>query len=238
MSSTIEPTSTIPATEVEQVAYSPEDTANSNIVDSGSVSKEEEETQQHEEEKDEHKDHQQTKATTIAPRADLAAELTFVQERLEAIAKEERTGADGEKVALEELGKSTEALISSHQLLTEKQAQLDLLSEDDSTRADVESEVGQLKNDSVAKEHQWSATKEVYHREFGPITEDVTTTAMTEGKAKAAQDIKQLQDQIASLQKQLDAVSIRRKQMAADAEEQHRRLEQEGGVLDDDEVAV
>lgn len=71
------------------MAHSPEDTANSNIVDSGSVSKEEEETQQHEEEKDEHKDHQQTKATTIAPRSDLAAELTFVQERLEAIAKYE-----------------------------------------------------------------------------------------------------------------------------------------------------
>ncbi|KAF9989367.1 hypothetical protein BGZ75_006656 [Mortierella antarctica] len=242
MSSAVESTSTTPATEVEQVAPSLEDTANSITVDSGSVSKEEdeeeeEEAEQHEEEKIEHKDQQETK--TMAPRADLAAELTFVQERLEAIAKEERTGADGEKVALEELGKSTEALISSHQLLSEKQTQLDLLSGDDSTRAEVESEVDQLKNDSVAKEHQWSATKEVYHREFGAITEDVTTAPLTEGKAKAAQDIKLLQDQIASLQKQLDAVSIRRKQMAADAEEQHRRLEQEGGALDDDdEVAV
>ncbi|KAF9958418.1 hypothetical protein BGZ72_000406 [Mortierella alpina] len=193
MSSTVEPTSAIAATEVEQVALSPEDTANSITVDSGSLPKEQEETQEREEEKDEHKDQQQTKTTAIAPRADLAAELTFVQERLETIAKEERTGADGEKVALEEI-------------------------------------------DSDAKEHQWSATKEVYHREFGAITEDATIAPLTEGKAKAAQDIKQLQDQIASLQKQLDAVSIRRKQMAADAEEQHRRLEEEGGVLDDDEV--
>ncbi|CAO3569214.1 unnamed protein product [Mortierella alpina] len=243
MSSTVESTSTIPATEVEHVAPRPEDTVNSNAVDSGSVSKEqeveaeEEEAQTHEEEKDEHRDPSQTK--TIAPRADLAAELTFVQERLQAIAKEERTGADGEKVALEELGKSTEALIASHQLLSEKQTQLDLLSTDDSARAGVESELDQLKNDTVAKDHQWSATKEVYHREFGAITEDVTAAPLTEGKAMAAQDIKQLQDQIASLQKQLDAVSIRRKQMAADAEEQHRRLEQENGMLDDDdEVAV
>ncbi|KAF9572260.1 hypothetical protein EC968_010126 [Mortierella alpina] len=238
MSSAIETTSTIAATEVEQVAPSSEDTPNSISVESGSVSKDEEEEKlQHEEEKHEHKDQEETKK--IAPRADLAAELTFVQERLEAIAKEERTGADGEKVALEELGKSTEALISSHQLLSEKQTQLNMLTSDDSTRVDVESEVNQLRNDSVAKEHQWSATKEVYHREFGAITEDITSAPLTEGKAKAAQDIKQLQDQIASLQKQLDAVSIRRKQMAADAEEQHRRLEQEGGVLDDDdEIAV
>ena len=39
--------------------------------------------------------------------------------------------------------------------------------------------------------------------------------------AKAEHDIKLLQDQIVNLQKQLDAVSIRRKQMAAEAEEQH-----------------
>lgn len=44
-----------------------------------------------------------------------------------------------------------------------------------------------------------------------------------------------LQDQIASLQKQLDAVSLKRKEMVADAAEQHRRLvERNGGGVDDE----
>ncbi|KAG0199164.1 hypothetical protein BGX28_007524, partial [Mortierella sp. GBA30] len=121
------------------------------------------------------------KTTTTAPHADLAAELTFVQDRLEAIAKEDRTGADGEKVALEELGKSTEALIAIRNVLGEKQILLESLDETDSNRADVQSEVDQLKKDLSDKEHQWSATKEVYHREFGPITDD-TSAPVTEVK--------------------------------------------------------
>ncbi|KAG0272863.1 hypothetical protein BGZ95_011347 [Linnemannia exigua] len=81
-----------------------------------------------------------TKKTTITavvvPQADLDAELTFCKERLEAIETEERTGADPEKIALEE------------------------------------AEIDALAKASSEKEHQWSATKEVYHREFGAIVED------------------------------------------------------------------
>lgn len=43
--------------------------------------------------------------------------------------------------------------------------------------------------------------------------------------ARTEKDIRVLQDQIASLQKQLDAVATRRRQMAIDAEEYRRRME-------------
>ncbi|KAF9908215.1 hypothetical protein EC991_010141 [Linnemannia zychae] len=178
-----------------------------------------------------------TKKTTIAaivvPQADLDAELTFCKERLEAIETEERTGADPEKIALEELEKSTRGLISVREQLNAKQEQLN--NTDSTTDRDtMQAEIDALTKESSEKEHQWSATKEVYHREFGAIVED-TSKPVTVVKAKAELDIKMLQDQIASLQKQLDAVSLRRKEMAADAAEQHRRLvERNGGGVDDE----
>ncbi|KAG0368577.1 hypothetical protein BC939DRAFT_474828 [Gamsiella multidivaricata] len=172
----------------------------------------------------------------LLPTIDLDAELKSVQERLEAIAKEEREGADAERVALEELEKSTVALVAVRTQLKEKQEQLDSLDQSDNSRSDLQSEVDQLAQEAVQKEHQWSATKEVCSREYGPIV-DSHAAPVTEVKAKAQHDIKMLQEQIASLQKQLDAVSIRRKQMAADAEEQHRKLAEQGpGIDDDDEV--
>ncbi|KAG0259533.1 hypothetical protein BG011_002581 [Mortierella polycephala] len=170
----------------------------------------------------------QSEASAVS-RLDLTAELTFAQERLAVIEKEDRTGADGEKVALEEFTKSTQALIESRSLLNEKQAQLDALDESDTTRSSVQSELDQLTEDAKHKEHQWSATKEVYHREFGPITED-SSSSVTQVKAKAEHDIKALQEQIANLQKQLNAVSIKRKQMVADAEEQQKRLDEQDTI--------
>ncbi|GJJ73001.1 hypothetical protein EMPS_05359 [Entomortierella parvispora] len=162
-------------------------------------------------------------------------ELVFIRERLEAIEKEERSGVDGEKIALEELEKSTLALSSVRQILGSKKAELDALPEsDDSARETVQLEIGVLEEQVITKENQWSATKEVYHREYGPIAEENNAAPVTEVKAKAEHDIKMLQDQIANLQKQLDAVSIRRKQMAAEAEEQHRRLAAEGPLSDDE----
>ncbi|KAF9919762.1 hypothetical protein FBU30_010587 [Linnemannia zychae] len=117
----------------------------------------------------------------IVPHADLEAELIFCKDRLEAIEKEERTGVDPEKIALEELEKSTRSLISIREKWNAKQEELDKID------------------------------------------------------AKAELDIKKLQEQIASLQKQLDAVSLKRKEMAANAAEQHKRLvEQNGGGIDDD----
>ncbi|KAK3833870.1 MAG: hypothetical protein JOS17DRAFT_60780 [Linnemannia elongata] len=164
-------------------------------------------------------EHTQTTATVtsavIVPQADLDAELTFCKDRLEAIEKEERTGADPEKVALEELEKSTRTLISVREQLAAKQEQLDDAA-DSNDRDGVQVEIDALAKESSEKEHQWSATKEVYH-------------------PKAELDIKKLQDQIASLQKQLDAVSLKRKEMVADAAEQHRRLvERNGGGVDDE----
>ncbi|KAI1320544.1 hypothetical protein EDD11_000506 [Mortierella claussenii] len=164
---------------------------------------------------------------------DLDAELITVQERLAAIKKEERTGADAEKVALEELEKSTQGLITIREQLSNKEKELAVLDESDNSRADVQTAVDRLTKEVGEKEHQWSATKEVWYREFGPITENKHSGIGSEVQAKA-HDIKVLQDQIESLQKQLDAVSIRRKQMAADAEEQHRRLAEEGGGISDE----
>ncbi|KAG0373130.1 hypothetical protein BGX24_012107 [Mortierella sp. AD032] len=171
-------------------------------------------------------------AVVVVPQADLDAELTFCKERLEAIETEERTGVDPEKIALEELEKSTRALISVREQLNTKQEQLS--NADSTNRDNAQAEIDALEKESSDKEHQWSATKEVYHREFGAIVED-TSKPVTVVKAKAELDIKTLQDQIASLQKQLDAVSLRRKEMVADAAEQHRRLvERNGGGVDDE----
>ncbi|KAG0220216.1 hypothetical protein BGX33_005576 [Mortierella sp. NVP41] len=195
--------------------------------------------QQHEDNNDqkkssEHEKHEEVNSTVQVPQADLDAELTVCKERLEAIEKDEgRTGADPEKIALEELEKTTQILISVRKELTTKQEQLDDEAEG-ATRDKLKEEIRVLSKESSEKERQWSATKEVYHREFGPIVED-TSKPVTGVKAKAALDIKMLQEQIASLQKQLDAVSLKRKEMAADAEEQHKRLAEQNHIDEDDE---
>ncbi|KAG0035297.1 hypothetical protein BGZ82_005336 [Podila clonocystis] len=158
-------------------------------------------------------------------------ELKFVRERLDTIAKEERSGADPEKIALEELEKSTKALIISRRTLKTKASELTTLDISDTRFQDVQLEIVRLTKETRGIEHQWSATKEVYYREFGPITDNAEP--VTEVKAKAEHDIKMLQDQIANLQKQLDAVSLRRKQMAADAEEHHRKLAEQSEIDED-----
>ncbi|KAF9347969.1 hypothetical protein BGX34_002782 [Mortierella sp. NVP85] len=149
---------------------------------------------------------------------DYHAELKATQERLEAIAKEKRTGADAERVGLEELEKATKAVIEAHEAVSKKNDQLSSLDEDDSDRPVVQSELDQLTKDATEKEYVWSATKEVCHREYGPIVDNYSP--VTELKVQAERDIKSLQDQIANLQKQLELASIKRKQ----TEEEHRRL--------------
>ncbi|KAF9899183.1 hypothetical protein BX616_003196, partial [Lobosporangium transversale] len=133
---------------------------------------------------------------------------------------------------LETLQKSTEELISIRKQLSEKQAELDALDESDNDRSDVSAEVERLKKEVDEKEHHWNATKEVWRREFGPIV-DSNSSLSTGINAANQHDIKRLQEQIASLQKQLDEVSLRRKQMVADAEEQHRRLVEQDDSIDD-----
>ncbi|KAF9550348.1 hypothetical protein EC957_000650 [Mortierella hygrophila] len=241
MSTAVEPTSQIHTTESLVADITP-GTNTPTTSDTSTLIQEQEQTQTQDDNDALSKDqkvpeHTQTTATVasavIVPQADLDAELTFCKDRLEAIEKEERTGADPEKVALEELEKSTRTLISVREQLAAKQEQLDDAA-DSTDRDGVQVEIDALAKESSEKEHQWSATKEVYHREFGAIVED-TSKPVTVVKAKAELDIKKLQTQIASLQKQLDAVSLKRKEMVADAAEQHRRLvERNGGGVDDE----
>ncbi|KAG0317592.1 hypothetical protein BGZ97_005155 [Linnemannia gamsii] len=240
MSTAVEPTSQIHTTE-SLVSDITTGTNTPTTSDSSTLIQEQEQQTQDEDDvaKDQNAlEHTETSAASVAvaavivPQADLDAELTFCKDRLEAIEKEERTGADPEKVALEELEKSTRTLISVREQLASKQKQLD--DADNTDRDGVQTEIDALAKESSEKEHQWSATKEVYHREFGAIVED-TSKPVTVVKAKAELDIKKLQDQIVSLQKQLDAVSLKRKEMVADAAEQHRRLvERNGGGIDDE----
>ncbi|KAG0298330.1 hypothetical protein BGZ96_000690 [Linnemannia gamsii] len=244
MSTAVEPTSQIHTTESMVSDITP-GTNTPTSSDTSTLIQEQTQEQQTQDEDDIAKDqnapeHTKTSTATAAttaaavnvPQADLDAELTFCKDRLETIEKEERTGADPEKVALEELEKSTRTLISVREQLASKQEQLD--DTDNTDRDGVQAEIDTLAKESSEKEHQWSATKEVYHREFGAIVED-TSKPVTVVKAKAELDIKMLQDQIASLQKQLDAVSLKRKEMVADAAEQHRKLvERNGGGVDDE----
>ncbi|KAF9154314.1 hypothetical protein BG015_001290 [Linnemannia schmuckeri] len=244
MSTAVEPTSQIHTTESLVSDITPgTNTPTTTTSDASTLIQEQAQEQTQEDDKDtlskdqKVPEHTKTTATVtaavIVPQADLDAELMFCKDRLEAIEKEERTGADPEKVALEELEKSTRTLISVRERLAAKQEQLE--DPADSTNRDgVQAEIDTLAKESSKKEHQWSATKEVYHREFGAIVEDASRP-VTVVKAKAELDIKMLQDQIASLQKQLDAVSLKRKEMVADAAEQHRRLvERNGGGIDDE----
>ncbi|KAH7045494.1 hypothetical protein BKA57DRAFT_466994 [Linnemannia elongata] len=242
MSTAVEPTTQIHTTESLVSDINTSGTNTPTTSDTSTLIQEQEQAQTQDDKDAVSKDqkvpeHIQTTATVasavIVPQADLDAELTFCKDRLEAIEKEERTGADPEKIALEELEKSTRTLISVREQLAAKQEQLD--NTDDRTDRDgVQVDIDALAKESSEKEHQWSATKEVYHREFGAIVDD-TSKPVTVVKAKAELDIKKLQDQIASLQKQLDAVSLKRKEMVADAAEQHRRLvERNGGGIDDE----
>ncbi|KAF9429894.1 hypothetical protein BGZ94_009083 [Podila epigama] len=59
---------------------------------------------------------------------------------------------------------------------------------------------------------------------IAPIPRQLTP-AEAELRARTEMEIKQLQHQIAHLQKQLDAIAARRRQMAIDAEEYQRRME-------------
>ncbi|KAG0080102.1 hypothetical protein BGZ93_003774 [Podila epicladia] len=185
----------------------------------------------------------------ILPSLDITYELKFVKDRLATIARDEDPEEEPERLALSEIERSTEALIASRKVLSERQRQLAFMDAGDSQRPALQAEVTQLMSESKYKERQWTANKEAYYREFSSGTAVVITSttgtsvgadgipepiapvprklspAEEEMKARAEKDVKVLQDQIALLQKQLDAVASRRKQMAIDAEEYQRRTE-------------
>ncbi|KAG0239093.1 hypothetical protein BGW41_007936 [Actinomortierella wolfii] len=174
--------------------------------------------------------HQAAPAPKEAPAFDIRAELDFVKARLETIPKDvSDQKVNEERVALQELQKSTEIYIASQDALAEKQQQLANVQDNDGVRAVLQSQVDQLSQETKAKERQWSATKEVYHREFGELMD--SPKKLSSVRAKTEIDIQQLQEQIAHLQRQLDTVAARRRQMMADAEEHRRRFAEAG--LDD-----
>ncbi|KAF9975802.1 hypothetical protein BGZ73_000393 [Actinomortierella ambigua] len=166
-----------------------------------------------------------------APVFDIHAELDFVKARLETIAQDlSDPRINEERVALQEqLQKATENYIASQEELAAKQQQLSNNMHNEGVRVVLESQVDFLTEETKSKERQWSATKQVYHREFGELMD--SPRKMSSVRAKTEVDIRQLQEQIAHLQRQLDTVAARRRQMMADAEE-HRRRYADAGMDD------
>lgn len=75
------------------------------------------------------------------------------------------------------------ALWTARKLLSDKKAELESASTADD---DAQLEITELEKNLVFKENQWSATKEVYHREYGPIAEENNATPVTEIKGKTS----------------------------------------------------
>lgn len=48
---------------------------------------------------------------------------------------------------------------------------------------DVQLEIVRLTKETKGIEHQWSATKEVYYREFGPITDNAEPATEVKGNS-------------------------------------------------------
>ncbi|KAG0369695.1 hypothetical protein BGZ54_009185 [Gamsiella multidivaricata] len=94
------------------------------------------------------------------------------------------------------------------------------------SRPSLQAELGQLSDDTKSMEYQWSTFMAAYHRDFVVIAAAAAAKAKAladaELKAQLEHDIKILKDQITDLQRQMDAVAARRKQMLADAEEQSK----------------
>ncbi|KAF9572693.1 hypothetical protein EC968_009594 [Mortierella alpina] len=150
-----------------------------------------------------------TKPADILPEVDLNGELQAIKTRLE-------------------LGKLTETLLVNRVVMSEKLRQHILLHINDSRRLNLQAEIMQVSTDSRPMEHQWITLKDIYHRDFvvaaAKAAAAAKAKAVAEQKAQTEQDIALLKGQIAVLQKQLDAIRARRKQMSVDAEEQRRLL--------------
>ncbi|KAF9123165.1 hypothetical protein BGW39_009213 [Mortierella sp. 14UC] len=147
---------------------------------------------------------------------DLAGELIYFKDRF-ADLQHGQPGFEQERVALLELERSTEALMDSRKVLTEKQRQLLLLHINDSRRPNLQAEVIQLTTECRSMEHQWRTGKEAYHRDYvvaaAKAAAAAAAKANAELKAKTEKEIDILKGQIANLQRQLDAVAARRAQM-------------------------
>ncbi|KAF9929396.1 hypothetical protein FBU30_001600 [Linnemannia zychae] len=147
---------------------------------------------------------------------DLAGELIYFRDRI-ADLQEGQLNLELERNALLELERLTEALSNLRKVLTEKQRQLLLLHINDSHRPALQAEVVQLTTECRSMEYQWRTAKETYHRDFvvaaAKAAAEAAAKANAELKAKTENEITVLKTQIASLQRQLDAVAARRAQM-------------------------
>ncbi|KAF9359850.1 hypothetical protein BGX26_011227 [Mortierella sp. AD094] len=160
------------------------------------------------------------------PHVDLAGELEKIKARLAVLVGNSQLDMDSEIAALLELEKSTETLIISRKTISEKQRQFILLHINDGRRPSLQAELIQLINENKVVQHQWSVSMEVYHQDYvvaaAAAAAEAAAKANAELKATLENDVKILKSQIANLQRQLDAVASRRRQMLADAEEQHK----------------
>ncbi|KAF9985459.1 hypothetical protein BGZ75_002983 [Mortierella antarctica] len=169
-----------------------------------------------------------TRPADILPQVDLNGKLQAIKNRLEVMDHESNPNSEIERGMLLELGKLTETLLVNRVVMSEKLRQHILLHINDSRRLNLQAEIMQVSTDSRPMEQQWVTLKEIYHRDF--VVAAAKAAAAAKAKAVAAQkaqtehDIGLLKDQIAVLQKQLDAIRARRKQMSVDAEEQRRIL--------------
>ncbi|KAI7828582.1 hypothetical protein BC939DRAFT_443325 [Gamsiella multidivaricata] len=158
---------------------------------------------------------------------DLGNELEKIKEWLSVLSSGGRKLEYVNEIAnLRELENFTQALIELHRMVNEKYRQLTLLHINDSRRPSLQAELGQLSDDTKSMEYQWSTFMAAYHRDFVVIAAAAAAKAKAladaELKAQLEHDIKILKDQITDLQRQMDAVAARRKQMLADAEEQSK----------------
>ncbi|KAF9280631.1 hypothetical protein BGZ68_007113 [Mortierella alpina] len=168
-----------------------------------------------------------TRPADILPQVDLNGELQAIKNRLEVMEHSEgNPNAEVERGMLLELGRLTETLLVNRVVMSEKVRQHILLHVNDSRRLNLQTEIMQVATDSRPMEQQWIALKEVYHRDFvvaaAKAAAAAKAKAVAEQKAQTEHDIGLLRGQIAVLQKQLDAIRGRRKQMSVDAEEQRR----------------
>ncbi|CAO3569186.1 unnamed protein product [Mortierella alpina] len=167
-----------------------------------------------------------TRPADILPQVDLSRELQAIKNRLEILNHEGNPSSETERGALLELGKLTETLLMSRVALGEKLRQHILLHINDSRRLNLQNEIMQVATDSRPMEQQWITLREIYHRDYvvaaAKAAAAAKAKAVAEQKAQTEHDIELLKGQVAALQKQLDAIRARRKQMSADAEEQRR----------------
>ncbi|KAI1317912.1 hypothetical protein EDD11_007574, partial [Mortierella claussenii] len=151
------------------------------------------------------------------PQVDYVTDHDRIKDRLTFLENSRQPDLERERAALIELERSTEALINSRRVISEQQRQIIVLHINDSRRPLLQADLMQLMTDSKAMHQQWCYDMEAYHQEFvvaaAAAAAEIAAKAKAELKATLVHEIKILEGQITRLQKQLDGVGSRRKQM-------------------------